>query len=83
MLWSVLLCASELPTGHAYQAENASTPVYAYIEGSLLRVKWAEVQERAKLDETTFEVFKKPLFKSAVLVANLEAKTAKPRLSPP
>jgi hypothetical protein len=37
------------------------SPIYGQVQGSLLRVKWGEQQERAKLDETTFFPVSKPV----------------------
>ncbi|WP_035356353.1 hypothetical protein [Edaphobacter aggregans] len=59
------------------------TPIYAQIQGALLRIKWGEQQERAKLDETTFQPVSKPVYKRAVLIADLDARTAELRLNPP
>jgi hypothetical protein len=59
------------------------SPVYAQIEGSTLRLKWAEQQERSTLNERGDGVKVTPVFKRAVLIADFKAKTAELRLNPP
>jgi hypothetical protein len=81
------LCALSIPISQDGKFARGETkpmsPIYGQVEGSLLRVKWGEQLERAKLDETTFLPVSKPVFKRAVLIADLDAKTAELRLNPP
>jgi hypothetical protein len=67
----------------AGQKTQPMTPVYAHIEGDLLRVKWAEQQEFAKLNLSGSGVETKTVFKRAVLIADFSAGTAELRLNPP
>ena len=59
------------------------SPVYAHIEGDLLRVKWAEQQDLVKVNEHGTGVDKRPVQKRAVLIADFSAGTAELRLNPP
>lgn len=59
------------------------SPVYAKLEGGLLRVKWAEQQQHAKLDDATDKVITVPVYKRIVLLADFLKGTAELRLNPP
>lgn len=59
------------------------SPVYARFEGGLLRLKWAEQQQRSKLNERGDGVLLTPVFKRVVLVADFLEGTAELRLNPP
>jgi hypothetical protein len=59
------------------------SPVYAHIEGSFLRVKWAEEQTRVRLNESATDVVREEVSKRIVLVANYHARTAEVRLNAP
>ena len=59
------------------------SPVYARLEGDLLRVKWAEQQQQSKLNDRGDGVILKPVFKRVVLVVDFLAGTAELRLNPP
>jgi hypothetical protein len=59
------------------------SPVYAELEGELLRVKWAEEHESLKIDDKTGTVIKEPIPRRIVLIADLAAKTAELRMNPP
>jgi len=59
------------------------SPIYAQLEGDLLRVKWAEQHESSKLNERGDGVILKPVFRRVVLVADFLAGTAELRLNPP
>jgi hypothetical protein len=59
------------------------SPVYAHLEGGLLRVKWAEQQERSKMNERGDGVVLTPVFKRMVLIADFIEGTAELRLNPP
>jgi hypothetical protein len=59
------------------------SPVYARLEGDLLRVKWAEQHTSLTLNERTASVEKEPVDKRIVLIADMQAKTAELRLNPP
>lgn len=74
-----------ITSGRKFAGEKAKpmSPVYAQIESSLLRVKWAEEQTMVKLEPHGNGVVKQPLLKRAVLIADFKAKTAELRLNPP
>lgn len=59
------------------------SPVYAQLEGGLLRVKWAEQQKRSKLNDQGDGVVLTPVFKRAVLIADFLEGTAEIRMNPP
>jgi hypothetical protein len=59
------------------------SPVYALIEGSGLRVKWAEEQTRVRVNQDATGVVTETVPKRAVLVADFRAKIAELRLNPP
>lgn len=59
------------------------SPVYAQLEGGLLRVKWVERQEQSKMNERGDGVIRKPVFKRVVLIADFLAGTAELRMNPP
>ena len=59
------------------------SPVYAQLEGDLLRMKWAEQHERLKIDDQTGRVVKTSVDRRIVLIADLYAKTAELRMNPP
>jgi hypothetical protein len=67
----------------ASEKEKAMSPVYAKLEGGLLRVKWAERHERSKMNERGDGVILTPAFKRAVLIADFPEMTAELRLNPP
>jgi hypothetical protein len=67
----------------AGEKEKAMSPVYAKLEGGLLRVKWAERHERSKMNERGDGVILTPAFKRAVLIADFLEMTAELRLNPP
>jgi len=56
---------------------------YSEIEGKVLRMKWAEQQERTSLNETNDGVVSIPVFKRVVLIADFGEKIAELRLNPP
>jgi hypothetical protein len=58
------------------------SPVYAQLEGGLLRVKWVERQEQSKMNERGDGVDRKPVFKRVVLIADFLAGTAELRMNP-
>jgi hypothetical protein len=62
---------------------KAMSPVYAHLEGGLLRVKWAEEHQRAKLNDRADAIEVKPIAKRVVLIADIGARTAELRLNPP
>jgi len=59
------------------------SPVYAHLEGGLLRVKWAEQQQRSKLNDRGDGVEYKPFFKRIVVVADFLSNIVELRLNPP
>ena len=59
------------------------SPVYAHIEGSHVRVKWAEEHTRVRLNEGATEVVRESISKRVVLVADYREKIAEIRLNPP
>ena len=59
------------------------SPVYAHLEGGLLRVKWVERQEQSKMNERGDGVIRKPVFKRVVLIADFNKGTAELRMNPP
>jgi len=59
------------------------SPVYAHLEGGLLRVKWAEQQQRSKMNDRGDGVLLTPVFKRIVLIADFLSGTAELRLNPP
>jgi hypothetical protein len=59
------------------------SPVYARLEGGLLRVKWAEEHQRSKMNERGDGVLLTPVFKRVVLIADFMDGTAELRLNPP
>jgi hypothetical protein len=59
------------------------SPVYAQLEGGLLRVKWVEQQEQSKMNDRGDGVILKPVFKRVVLIADFLAGTAELRMNPP
>ncbi len=59
------------------------SPVYAHIEGDLLRVKWAEEQEMVRPNPQGSALDRRPVQKRAVLIADFKAGTAELRLNPP
>jgi hypothetical protein len=67
----------------AGEKERAMSPVYARLEGGLLRVKWAERHEQSKMNERGDGVILTPVFKRAVLIADFLEMTAELRLNPP
>lgn len=67
----------------AGEREKAMSPVYARLEGGLLRMKWAERHEKSKLNERGDGVILKPAFKREVLIADFTEGTAELRLNPP
>jgi hypothetical protein len=58
------------------------SPVYARLEGGLLRVKWAEQQQRSKMNERGDGVVLTPVFKRVVLIADFMDGIAELRLNP-
>jgi hypothetical protein len=58
------------------------SPVYAVVEGNLLRVKWAEQHIMVKLNSTRTGLDEKPVTRRAVLIANFREHTAELRLNP-
>lgn len=62
---------------------HAMSPVYAQIEGGLLRVKWAEEQEMVRVNPQGTGLEKYPVQKRAVLISDFSAGTAELRLNPP
>lgn len=61
---------------------KAMSPVYAHLEGGLLRVKWAEQQEQSKMNERGDGVIRKPVFKRVVLIADFLTGNAELRMNP-
>jgi hypothetical protein len=59
------------------------SPVYAHLEGGLLRVKWVERQHRSKLNDRGDGVVQTPVFKRAILIADFMDGSAELRLNPP
>jgi len=59
------------------------SPIYARLEGGLLRVKWAEEHQRSKMNERGDGVLLTPVFKRVVLIADFMDGTAELRLNPP
>jgi len=59
------------------------SPVYAELEGELLRMKWAEQHESLKIDDKTGKVVSAPVDRRIVFIADLHAKTAELRMNPP
>ncbi len=59
------------------------SPVYAEVQGDLLRVKWAERQESVKLDKKAANLVKDSVDKRIVLIADLKAKICELRINPP
>lgn len=59
------------------------SPVYGYIEGGELRVKWTEQQNEWKFNRETQTFAPIPVQKKVVLIADFFAKTAELRLNPP
>lgn len=57
--------------------------VYALVEGSSVRVKWAEEQTRVTLNTEATELIKETKPKRVVLIADFHAKIAELRLNPP
>jgi len=62
---------------------KAMSPVYARLEGGLLRVKWAEEHQRSKVNERGDDVILTAVFKRVVLIADFMEDTAELRLNPP
>jgi hypothetical protein len=58
-------------------------PVYAELEGELLRMKWAEQHESLKIDDKTGKVVSAPVDRRIVFIADLHSKTAELRMNPP
>jgi hypothetical protein len=67
----------------AGQKTKPMSPIYAHIEGDLLRVKWAEGQELVKVNANGTGVEKKTVQKRIVLIADFSSGTAELRLNPP
>lgn len=67
----------------AGQKSKPMSPVYAHLEGGFLRVKWAEEQRTATIDDVTDKVIYHPAYKRVVLVADFHSGTAELRLNPP
>jgi hypothetical protein len=61
---------------------KAMSPVYAQLEGGLLRVKWAEQQKRSKINDSGDGVDLTPVFKRIVLIADFLTGTAELRMNP-
>jgi hypothetical protein len=59
------------------------SPVYAELEGELLRMKWAEQHESLKIDDKTGKVVKTQVDRRIIFIADLFAKTAELRMNPP
>lgn len=59
------------------------SPVYAELEGELLRMKWAEQHKSLKIDDKTGKVVKTPVDRRIVFIADIHAKTAELRMNPP
>jgi hypothetical protein len=59
------------------------SPIYAVVEGNLLRVKWAEQHTMVKINASGTGLDEKPVQRRAVLVANFAERTAELRLNPP
>ncbi len=74
-----------LAGSRAFAGEKAKpmSPVYARLEGGLLRVKWAEQQKRSKLNDRGDGVILTPVFKRVVLIADFLEGTAELRMNPP
>jgi hypothetical protein len=58
------------------------SPVYAVVEGDLLRVKWAEEHTKVTLNASSNGLNEKPVARRAVLIANFGEYTAELRLNP-
>ncbi len=67
----------------AGERSKPMSPVYAKLEGVFLRVKWAEEQRKATLDDATDQVLYSPAYKRVVLLADFQANTAELRLNLP
>lgn len=67
----------------AGERAKAMSPVYARLEGGLLRVKWAEQQQRSKINDSGDGVVLTPVFKRVVLIADFTEGTVELRLNPP
>ncbi|MGA2903692.1 MAG: hypothetical protein ABSD98_07665 [Candidatus Korobacteraceae bacterium] len=59
------------------------SPVYAHLEGNLLRLKWAEEQTMVKVNAEGTGIEEKKVEKRAVLIANFGDGKAELRLNPP
>lgn len=59
------------------------SPVYAKLEGGLLRVKWNEQHQQSKMNDRGDAVILTPVFKRIVLIADFLEKSAELRLNPP
>jgi hypothetical protein len=59
------------------------SPVYAQLEGGLLRVKWVEQQKQSKMNDRGDNVILTPVFKRVVLIADFLTGTAELRMNPP
>ena len=81
-----LITSGILPSGtraFAFGKTKPMSPVYGELNGKLLRVKWAEEQYSAKLNDKADAVVQKPVLKRVVLIANFNDYTAELRLNPP
>ncbi len=67
----------------AGQRPRPMSPIYALLEGRLLRVKWAEQHQHLRLDERTGKVLTEDVDRRIVLIADLHAKVAELRMNPP
>lgn len=74
------LCATRSFAGDKVKPMS---PVYAHLEGGLLRVKWAEQQQRSKINDKGTGLETKPVFKRIVLIVDFLQRTAELRLNPP
>jgi hypothetical protein len=74
-----------LGKSRAFAGDKAKpmSPVYAQLEGGLLRVKWAEQQQRSKLNDRGDDVVLTPVFKRVVLIADFLEGTSELRMNPP
>ncbi len=66
----------------AGEKSKPMSPVYAELEGDLLRVKWAEQHDSLKIDDRTGQTIRTPVNRRIVLIADFSKKTAELRMNP-